>query len=663
MFNSLYPKLAAQSIKKNGRYYFPYIISGILSVAMFYIILSFNRSESLKSVVGGAALESIFFCAVTVSGILFTIFLFYNQSFLIKHRKTEFGLYSVLGMEKKHISVMCAYEQLYVTAICVFGGIAVGVLFSKLVFLALLKILAVSIPLEFELDAGAISGTAAMFLVIYTLIFLNTVRQIYMSKTVDLLHSSKVGEKEPKAKRFVTLLGVLTLGAGYTIALTTKSPLDAISLFTLAVILVIIGTYCLFTSGSISFLKMLRKNKNYYCKTKHFISVSGMIYRMKQNAVGLGNICIFCTAVLVMVSTTISLYVGMEDVLRTRFMRNISTDIYVSDDGQAQQINDKVVEITDKYGVSRNNILSYKCAELTAVQVEPNKFSATEADQSGLTYSSNFSYIYFVSLEDYNRVAGKKETLGENEVLLCDVNGIIEGGSVRFGDYSLDIKQRIDDFEPAKTDGALMINNLYFIVPDEGAISQIAKCVSSGEISRLEYSYYCGFDTDADANTQILCTNELQSELVNMGYADSSVECAEESRDSFYSLYGGLLFLGIFLGLAFITATVLIIYYKQISEGHDDKDRFDIMQKVGLSKQEIKKTVNSQVLTVFFLPLLVSFVHLAAAFPILTKLLAALNLTNTALFLGCTVASSAVFTLFYIAVYVITSEIYYKIVN
>ncbi len=663
MFNSLYPKLAAQNIKKNGRYYFPYIISGILSVAMFYIILSFNRSESLQNVVGGATLESIFLCATVVGGILFAIFLFYNQSFLIKHRKTEFGLYSVLGMEKKHISVMCAYESLYVTSICVFGGIAVGVLFSKLVFLALLKILAVSIPLKFEIDAGAISGTAAMFLVIYTLIFFNTVRQIYMSKTVELLHSSKVGEKEPKAKWFVTLLGLLTLGAGYAIALTTKSPLNAIPLFTLAVILVIIGTYCLFTSGSISLLKMLRKNKDYYYKTKHFVNVSGMIYRMKQNAVGLGNICIFCTAVLVMISTTFSLYAGMEDVLRNRFPRNISTEIYISDDGQAQQINDKVVEITDKYGVGRSNILNYKTSELTAVQVEPDRFSATDADQNSVSFANEFSYIKFVSLEDYNRAAGKKETLSENEVLLCEVNGKIEGDRVRFGDYSLDIKQRVDDFEPANGNRALMLHTFYIIIPDESVISQVVKCASAGETDFYRSSYYCGFDTDADANTQILCTNELQSEFVNMGYAKARVECAEESRNSFYSLYGGLLFIGIFLGLAFIIATVLIIYYKQISEGRDDKDRFDIMQKVGLSKQEIKKTINSQVLTVFFLPLLVSFVHLAVAFPILTKLLAMLMLTNKTLFLGCTVASAAVFTLFYIAIYVITSKIYYKIVN
>lgn len=662
MRNSLYPRLAAQNIKKNGKYYLPYIITGILSVAMFYIVLALNQSESIKNISGGPQLQLLISYAMIVGTILFGVFLFYNQSFLIKRRKTEFGLYSVLGMEKKHISKMCAYESLYVSALSIVGGILVGIVFSRLSFLALLKMLKINTPLKFEFNVQTVSITTAVFLGIYTLIFFNTIRQVFTSKTVDLLHSSKVGEKEPKAKWIITLLGVISLGIGYTIALTTKSPMDAIPLFTFAVIMVMVGTYCLFTSGSIHLLKALKKNKNYYYKTKHFVSVSGMIYRMKQNAIGLGNICIFCTAVLVMLSTTGSLYAGMEDILRNRFPRNVAVEVSVQQAESADAFYKSVDEQCDSLNVNRWNTIQYKGVDYATVQKDGNIFSSTNQDRDNVVSMDGITNFHFISLDDYNRFTGKNETLADDEVLLCQVNGEITGDVINFGERQMKIKQRVDDIDLASSQTALLFHTYYVIIPDISTAKSLVDAVTYGEDTIDEYTCYYGFDTNADADAQLKVYHQLNDELSGK-YTSYTVECAEESRESFYSLYGGLLFIGVFLGIAFIIATVLIIYYKQISEGYDDKERFEIMQKVGMDKTEIRKSINSQVLTVFFLPLVTAFIHLAVAFPIIVKLLALLNLTNVSLFAVSLVITAAIFAIFYGAVYMLTARIYFKIVK
>ena len=652
-----YPGLAASNIRKNARTYFPYVLTCIGTIAMFFIMESLRRSESLAQSFGGEQIGLILFYGSVVLGIFSLIFLFYTHSFLIKRRKKEFGLYNILGMEKKHISRMMFFETVDVALISLVLGVVVGMVLSRLVFLVLLKVLHFPVTLTYEFSPEALVVTLALFGSIFLLTLLNTLRQIHLSNPIELINGGKAGEKEPKTKWIMTIVGLLCLAVAYTISLTTASPLDAVFLFFIAVVLVIIGTYCLFTAGSIALLKLLRKNKKYYYKTNHFTAVSGMIYRMKQNAVGLANICVLCTAVLVLFSTTVSLYAGMEDLLRNRFPRNIIVDLDNISQEQADEL-DRIVEDTcAQYGVQPRSVLKNRSMVLTALQ-DGGSFTVKPGEYA---YSaSNYGNVFCVPLADYNEMTGKSVELAPDEVLLYTVHGSIPGDTITFGSKQYAIQQRIDDLVVATSQLAMVINTYYVITPDVQTIRDIYLQYVPGE-EMPELDYYYGFDTDAGEETQIALSSALR-EAVGTNYK-GYVEGAAESRSSFYSLYGSLFFIGIFIGVLFVMATVLIIYYKQISEGYDDRERFAIMQKVGMSREEVKRSIHSQVLSVFFLPLLVAAVHVAFAFPIIAKLMALLNLTNTVVFvIGC-VITFLIFALLYAVVYALTAKVYYRIVS
>ncbi|NMP37572.1 MAG: ABC transporter permease [Clostridiales bacterium] len=663
-----YPRIAAQNIKTNRKLYIPFLITSTLSAAMFFIIYSLSVSKSLASTYGGSDITMIMSTAMVVAVIFFAIFLFYTQSFLIKRRKKEFGLYSVLGMEKKHICITCFFETLYIALISIIGGSALGALMSKLVYMALMKLLKFNTGVEFEFHFSSVTYTALVFGAIFVLLFANTVRSIAGKNVVELLSGGSVGEKEPKTKWITTIIGIIAIAAGYYIAITTEKPIEAVLLFVVAVILVMIGTYCLFSSGSIALLKLLRKNKNYYYKTKHFVPVSGMMYRMKQNAVGLGNICILCTAVLIMVSTTVSLYGGMEDALRTRYPRNISIMALADGDEVRGYVDETVDKVVAGSGIATKNVI--KTAERSMVAVkEGDTFSGRpEGQDDDLVVSNSITNLVCVTLEDYNRITGGNATLSENEVLLHIVRGGFSGDTMRFSGFELKVKAKYDGFEFAGRNLAYIVDSLYVIVPDEATVTRIYKALGGEEDAcRLTYEY--SFDTDATSEEQIALSKAINKAFSGEDFKGQQytqeimVEGAEQSRGRFYSLYGGLLFIGIFLGFVFMTATVLIIYYKQISEGYDDKERYEIMQKVGMDAREIKKSIRSQVLTVFFLPLITAFIHLAFSFPIITKLLALLNLTNISIFVTCLIITAAIFSVLYALVYAVTAKAYYKIVS
>lgn len=657
MSKMFYEKLAVTNIKKNGKTYFPYILTCICIIAMFYIMNFILVNPGLDNMSGGNDIKDILKFGTYVIGFFSVVFLFYTNSFLIKRRKKELGLYNILGMEKKHIAKVQFWETLFIALITMVLGLVFGIALSKLMFLVLLKILHFKVPMGFFISTKSLFKTATLFGFIFLLTLMNNLRQIHISKPVDLLKGAQVGEKEPRTKWFLAIIGLISLGTGYYIALTTKSPIAAINMFFLAVILVMIGTWALFTAGSIALLKALRRNKKFYYKTNHFINVSGMIYRMKQNAIGLANICILSTTVLVMMSTTVSLYIGVEDVLRARYPRDITISARSISEEKAEELTFMIKEQVEKEGTAIKNVVKYRSLDLATIQ-NKNYFTDYHNDLN----TENLGFLEFIPLSEYNVMENKSMTLKEDEVLLYTYKGKIAEDNINILGKEFKIKERINTMTVDGIASTVATNGYFVVVPDENTIKEIYSASTKATKKMEELSYYFAFDTDDTKEKEIALINDIRIKIKELSVR-AACQGVEESRDSFFSLYGGLFFLGIFLGTLFIMATVLIIYYKQISEGYDDKERFEIMKKVGMSKEEIKKSINSQVLMVFFLPLFTAIIHIAFAFKVIVKLLEVLNLTNVTLFVYCTAGTIFIFTIFYAIVYVLTSKVYYRIVS
>lgn len=652
MNSSLYPKLALTNIKKNSRLYIPYILTCIVTIAMFYVIFELANNPGMKKLPGATGIISLMSFGVVIIGILSAVFIFYANSFLIKQRKKEFGLFNILGMEKRHIARIVFFENLYVSLGSLVTGILLGLLLNKLMFLLLLKLLKFEVQMGFEFSSIALIGTVILFTIVFTLVLITTIIQIYRSKPIELIKGKSVGEREPKNKWIITIIGLISLSIGYYISVTTTNKLAVVNLFFVAVLFVCIGVYCLFTSGSITLLKILRKNKNYYYKTNHFISVSTMMYRMKQSAFGLANICILSTSVLVVVSSTVALYVGSEDIIKSRYPKEITITLNKASDKAIEDVNKTVDKILEENKVSAVDLTSYKM-KTGILSKEGDKFIVND----GVTFIANgdVSTVIPITLEDYNRVMKENKTLKDNEVLMYSNREKYNKDSFSIDGKTFNIKEKLKECVPNGMNTASIFNTDYIVVKDDNTFKELLK--NSNE------EYYYGFDlSNKDLNGKVY--DEINKEL--KGVQDKykiKTELADRERADFYSIFGGLFFLGIFLGTLFIMATILIMYYKQLSEGYDDKERYNIMQKVGLSKREIKSTINSQVLTVFFMPLAFAIVNIAFAFPSITRLLEALNFTNAKLYAVYTGVTCLVFALCYGAVYLVTAKIYYKIVE
>lgn len=654
----LYRKLARTNIRKNTRTYLPYIAACIMTVAMFYNMYFLAGNSATKS----GSLKSMLEMGKWLVGIFSFFFLFYTNSFLVRRRKKEFGLYNILGLEKRHIAKVMLWETLY-TALAGIGlGLVFGILFSKLMILLLYRILHFDIAYGFSISANGLAVTAVFFLVLFLLILLNSLRQVHTASPIELLHGTEVGEKEPKTKWLLAVIGVLCLGGGYYIAIATENPLAALTWFFFAVLLVIIGTYCLFTAGSIAILKMLRKHKAYYYKTSHFVSVSGMIYRMKQNAAGLATICILCTMVLVMISSTVSLYSGMDDLLDTRFAYDmkVTADYRPGDEFDRAQQLQKVKEAAGQSACTDINIRDYMELYFTLVKTDDG-FTADEEASSGV---SDIISFYVLTQEDFKRIGGEQLELSDG-VAVYDSTESVSDTFELFGD-EFTVEKRLDSL-PQKSAMQDIVQVICVVVPDEEMLLNLyeLKTQAVGDDQGAGINYIIGLDMNGSKEEKMACAELVRtavSQEADNSYV-SYVESKQESEADFYVTYGGLFFLGIFLGALFVMATVLIIYYKQISEGYDDAGKYEIMQKVGMSRQEVKASIRSQVLSVFFLPLLMAGVHIAFAFPIISRLLALMNLTNTVLFAGCTVTTLIIFAVFYAIVYALTARTYYRIVK
>ena len=674
MKRGFYPRLAWSGMRKNSKLYLPYTLACIGMTAMFYILMHLADSPALKLIPSSASVTMTLSLGSFVMGVFSLLFLFYTNSFLVRRRFKEFGLYNVLGMNKGNISRVLAWEALINALISLAGGLFLGIALSKLAELGLVNIMGGDTDLDLRISVKALEFTVMFFCGIFLLIYLNSLIKIRRSSASELVKSENFGEKPPRANWLFGLAGIVILAAAYYIAVSIKTPLTALSLFFIAVIMVIVATYLIFIAGSVWICRLLQKNKRYYYKKNHFVSVSSMVYRMKRNGAGLASICILATMVLVMISSTTCLYFGAEDALRDRYPRDIS--ISASYSGLDSMTDENISALRGEIsaavgGAETENILDYRCASLVG-SLENGILDLSEASiySTAMTTYDYVAEVYIVPLADYNAIAGTNESLGSDEAMIYAYRMDYTDKTFAADELvSFRVKKVLDSFPIA--DGSAMASiapTVFVIVPDfADTVAKLGGAVSSSGDEPASLSWNYAFDTPVSDEEEIAMCERIGERLSERsetgGYRYYSRESLAANRADFYGMFGGLFFLGIMLSIAFICAAVLIIYYKQISEGYEDRRRFEIMQNVGMTKKEIRSSINSQLLTVFFLPLIFAGLHLGFAFPFIHKLLMLFNLSNLPLLIGTTAISFGVFALLYAVVFRVTSNAYYNIVS
>ena len=642
---SFFPRLALVNLLRNGRYYGPYLLSCGALAAMYYILRFLTWNEVIQTVRGAAYLQSMMSIGCFVVVLFTAVLLLYANSFVMKRRQRELGLYNILGLEKRHIAVLCFWETVLCAAAVIPGGIAAGILLSKLILLLLLKLVQIPVQFGFSVSVRGMGETATLLGMLFLLALLWNLLRLGRSRPIELLHSDSAGEREPKTKRLLAVLGLAALLGGYAIAVTTRNPVNALMLFFVAVILVMLGTYCLFTAGSIALLKRLRANKGFYYQTRHFTAVSGLLYRMKQNAVGLANICILACMVLVTVSGTLCLYLGAEKSLDSKYPDDIlvtqtleaGIDPTTTLDLVRQTVADTGRQVTD---------LRYESSASFRARYSGNTL-LNNIDQSGL-----LTKVTVLTAGEYSRLTGDAVTLEENEVLACADGELQLPETFLYEGIPIRVKARLDSF-PAG-DSAIVSNEVTLGLVADGAL---AEHLMNMDLARRTFRIH--LNTDGTDSEKLACAKAI------LAVSDGAygVASRQEMAEEFYAMYGGFLFLGIFLGLLFLLATVLIIYYKQISEGYEDQRRYQIMQQVGMSRREVGVSIRGQILLVFFLPLLAAGLHILAAFPMLCRILELFGLYDVGLFALCTAGTLAVFAAVYALVYGLTARTYERIVG
>lgn len=699
---SFYPKLAARSMKSNRRFYVPYILTVIGTAAAFYIMAAIVSDPGTDQLAAGTANGPVYVSmfmtlGMFVLGLFSFIFLLYTNSFLMKRRQKELGLYSVLGMSKTNIAGIMVFESLYIAVIGIAGGLAVGILLTKLVSLALFKLMRLPVPFGFTVQPIAIIIVVLFFAALIFLTLLANLAKVGRSRPVELLRGGNVGEKEPKASWFLTLVGVIFLGAGYVVAMLVDNPGMAVAVYFLAVFAVIIGTYCLFTSISIAVLKALRRNRRYYYKAKHFISVSGMLYRMKRNAVGLANICILCTMVMVMISGTLSLYLGSAEQVNAYCPADVVVEAtYYSSSNEDHVYNDETGEETIEYHTPFDAAAMdawfedyFAAHKLTPSSAKSVEYYYTSLYISGDSWGGSvpgesleqlengvYSVVTMVTTAgSYAAITGRPAPeLGEGEALAYFPPSVNETDRLSIQNKDGSFTQLDIVGGTALTESQVALNaapmaygyesSLVLVVPDSEALLGFVQSQENGQ-----YHWRGQYDFDASDEAVSAMVDDYWAASsagtgADAGYYDMlGIDLRSAAEQEVYGLSGGFLFLGVFLGVVFMMATVLIIYYKQVSEGYEDNARFDIMRKVGLSEREARRAIRSQILTVFFMPILVAAVHIAFDFNLVVQLLRLFSLTNLRLTALCTLGTLLVFCAVYAVVYALTARSYYKIVR
>lgn len=672
-----YPKLALDGIRKNKQLYLPYVMTCAVMVMMYYIISFLQQTDTLSDIKGIDTIRIVLNLGTWVIALFSAVFLFYTNSFLIRRRKKEFGLYNILGMGKRNISVILFWETFIIYIISIAIGLFVGIVLSKMAELAL--VLAIKGEVTYQLSISFSSALMAviLFAVIFLLLYLNAVRQVKFSSAVSLLRSENAGEKPPKGNWIIGILGVMLIAGGYIISLRIDDPITALTGFFIAVLLVIAGTYLTMISGSVLFCRLLQKNKRYYYKANHFVSVSSMIFRMKRNGAGLASICVLAAMVLVMISATTSLYTGAEGAINDRYPREVNVTLQYSkldekSEADIKSLLSEIRTVCDEFDVAPTDVVDYRAASITG-QIQGDTVETNPMAVDGLTLYSyqDVATFNFLLLDDYNRMTGANVTLNNGEAMMISSKYDYKESTISFNSgKQFRIVDRLKTLFIPKNSIEYLIPVIYLIVPDiNDAVSGIDRLADYNGNQMVQFYSYFYFNTDRESQTQIALAEKLGNTLASTESSSAhrfdfvKIESREEKRNSFYGLYGGLFYLGIILSLVFLMAAVLIIYYKQISEGYEDQKRFEIMQKVGMTKREIRKSINSQLLTVFFLPLVFAGLHLTFAFPVVSKLLMMFGVMNNTLLILTTIFCFGIFALFYAMVYKITSNAYYRIVS
>lgn len=675
----LYPKLAWQGIRKNAEMYLPYLLMGILMVGVSYIMNYLTRPALMGSLsMGGTTLMVLQMGKIVIS-VFSVIFLYYCNSFLIRRRMKEFGLYNILGMGKGNIARVMLWETL-LTALLVFaGGLLLGLSLSRLVEMALINLLHAdyTVPMELFYPDG-VTWVLLLFGGIYVLILLANLLRMRLSNPVALLKSENTGEKPPKANWFFGLIGLLILLSAYYVAAVSQSPLEALIFFFIAVLMVIVATYLLLVSGSVTLCRMLRRNKRYYYQTRHFISVSAMAYRMKRNGAGMATICILCTMVLVILTSTVCLYGGTDSMVDAICPQDINLTIGLeARDGEENwkrldAMQQMALDVTEEMGLTPENITSQRALVATGKVQNGDYGIITDAD----SLKANVLELTVYPLSVYEQATGETVTLADRELLYASFKTNETFSSMSFygsAPYRMihaekELPKRLLSADYRSAWGCLVV----FTNDAEAFRSEITALVGekSGEAMMMDrLTLHFDLDSEADTDTQEKLVKTLRSEAMKLtgkdfyGMSSLSVDTRSLCRRDYLSLFGGLFFLGMVLGPLFSIAAVLIMYYKQICEGYEDAERFAVMRKVGLTDAEIRRSVNSQVLTVFFAPLLMAGLHMMFAMPMIRLILGAFGLHNDSLFYGIGIGCYVVFAVIYALMYLLTSRRYYRIVR
>ena len=671
MHKGIFSRLAKQNIRNNKSTYIPYIITCIFCIAMIYMMEFLRDCPTLDQAVRQAdEVRMIVFTGEIVVEIFCIIFLIYSNSFLMKRRQKEIGLYNILGLERNHIGIVMFLETIITSIGSLAGGIAAGIIGSKLALLLLLKLLHIPSVLGFYISVKGIFTCLFMFGIVFLMILFLNLAKIHLSRPVELLRGNNTGEKEPAAKWLMALIGFICLGAGYYLAVTTESPIKAITIFLLAVILVMAGTYLLFTAGSIVILKFLRRRKSFYYRTGNFISISGMLYRMKQNAVGLASICILSTGVLLMISMTVSIYFGMNDIMLNRYPYDVDMSVTSISEDECQT----AIEAFEK-AIADNKVPVEKSVEEIYLDIVCSKNGDQILIKPANTIRNSDSVLVLSLLNqaEYERLTGISANLNDGEIFAW-YPSTVQKDSVTVDETEFTVKKWLDK-NPLTCGEDAVSDNAVLVVTDEDfkkfdeMRTEMYKGVSSapaGEDLTLHLGLdITGSETDKiDFGTPVM---EVVKDLKkNGGLSENSWITSgirQQEYESYYADNGSLLFIGILLGSLFLMGTAMIIYYKQISEGYEDQKRFEIMQKVGLSRREVRSSVRRQILMVFFLPLLMAMLHITMAFPMIRRMLLLFGMTNTKLFIGCTAGTVLIFAVVYGLIYLMTARSYYHIVE
>ncbi|MCM3513090.1 MULTISPECIES: ABC transporter permease [Carnobacterium] len=652
MNKGFFSKLALRNIKSNKQIYLPYIFASIATVAMFYMMVALMGNKFVQT--RNASLPMLFTIGAVVIGVFSFLFILYTNSFLIKRRKKEIGLYAILGMKKKHVSRILTIESVVTSFSSILLGLIIGHLLGELAFLVLNYALKFGVKMSFPFTLNAVMITIGLFVLIFLVTLIYNITQVTFSNPIQLIKGKQTGEREPKSSITLFILSLLLIGSGYYLSVTINDPLNAMIYFLLAVLLVIAGTYFLFISGSIFILKALKKNKKLYYRPSPFISISGMLYRMKQNATGLANITILATMVIVVVSTTLAVFIGIQGTL-DRLYPYENKITYFTDVNKEEELQE-IQKETEKLGLEVTGTESYSSYSL-ATQLEDNELIV--GDKVNYSAKETF-FVNILVQEDYEQMTNQSIDLDSDEMLVYNLKNSDDLTTLLIGDTTYQIESI--NKSPIKIDEE--VKSPEFIIVQSNEVRQ-SIIDYEDQLSENEYP----FTTEAMISWNTTGTQEQKKsyskkldEILN-SKDGSFYESKELFSDELYNMNGGFLFLGIFLGLLFVFGAALITYFKQVSEGYDDREKFQIMQKVGLDKQMIRKTTRLQIIWMFLLPLVVAVIHVAFAFPLIQKLLILFNVVNTSLVFWCFAGVIVGYSLIYGIIYQVTSKVYYSIVK